>query len=372
MEGYINEGFLYINYENQTTFKKGEIKDINDNLICIGEIVPRIGSILDEDYTDYIKNLKYWTPLIRGVKIRIYWYEEADEWSISSNGKIYPTEATLCIHPMKIYEQINVELLDRTMCYYAIIERNSQKVILTHIAKNSKETTAVLINHTTHVAQDTAFKHHIPLIHINSASTEEIIIEKNKQENGVLFILKDGQLIEFFNNHYNNVYMLEKPCHIDYHEYYVYSLNKHANANVQDFESYFENEMHYDINHEILFYFPEYKRYFDFYKMKLKKYIEKSVESGIADSMLKDRNTIRETMKEESTYLEIESLKSSEIITKEDVYIDVYELVKNSEINPVFTEELNTESESVDLKKINFARTLIEAHNLEELIQLLE
>lgn len=368
MEGYNNEGFLYINnsYDVKTPFKKGEIKDSDGNLICIGENVSRNASLLDEDYAEYMQDLKFWTPLLRGIKIRIYWYAETGEFNISTSGKIYPKNSTLFMHPLKINEQINYELLDPSMCYYAILERNTQKVILTHIVKNSTEVKEPALAHLLLVKEDKAFRYHLELRDITPdmrITEKEITIEKNKQENGVLFIRKNGAMIEVFNNHYSNVYMLEKPDYIEYVEYYIYALNKHPNANETDFENYFEYELHYDINNEILVYFPEYKEYFEFYKMRLKKYIEKSVESGMADSEAKDRNIIAETL-----YLDIVE-PSKEIITEESTYIDVYELIKNADINPLFTENENDVNK--DMKKIKFASTLIEAHNLQELIEIL-
>jgi hypothetical protein len=139
MEGYNNEGFLYINHTSTETFKKGEILDSDGNRICLGEIEPYIASPLDENYQDYMRELIYWTPLLRGIRIRIYWYAEAGEFNISTAGKIYPKNSILFMHPLKINEQINFDELDQSMCYYAIIERTTKKIILTHIVKNSKE-----------------------------------------------------------------------------------------------------------------------------------------------------------------------------------------------------------------------------------------
>jgi hypothetical protein len=367
MEGYNNEGFLYINHTATETFKKGEILDSDGNLICLGEIEPLIASPLDENYQDYMRDLIYWTPLLRGIKIRIYWYAEAGEFNISTAGKIYPKNSILFMHPLKLNEQINFDELDQTMCYYAIIERTTKKVILTHIIKNSKETKELTLDNILRVEKDTAFQHHLPLrvLPNESITEQEIIIEKNKQENGFLIIQKDGRSIQFFNNHYSNVYMLEKPDYIDYVEYYIYALNKYPNVNETNFEHYFEYELHYDINNEILVYFPEYREYFDFYKNKLKKYIEKSVESGLADSEARDRDTIVKIVNEESLYLDIESEK------KESDYIDVYELIKNAPINPLFADNELNENDTVDMKKIKFTRNLVEAQHLQELIQLI-
>ena len=369
MEGYNNEGFLYINHTATETFKKGEILDSDGNLICLGEIEPLIASPLDENYQDYMRELIYWTPLIRGIRIRIYWYAEAGEFNISTTGKIYPKNSILFMHPLKINEQINFDELDQSMCYYAIIERTTKKVILTHIVKNSKETTDLALYNVVQVEKDTAFQHHLPLrvLPNESITEQEIIIEKNKQENGFLIIRKDGQSIQFFNNHYSNVYMLEKPDYIDYVDYYVYALNKYPNVNETNFEHYFEHDLHYDINNEILVYFPEYKEYFEFYKNRLKKYIEKSVESGLAVSEARDRDTILKMVNEESLYLDIvEPLQAKE----ESDYIDVYELIKNAPINPLFTDNELNENDSPDMKKIKFARNLVEGQ-LEELIQLI-
>ena len=142
-EGYNNEAFLYIDNRNETTFKKGLICDSDGQLICIGEIVTMF---MDEDFDSYAKDIVYWTPLIRGVKIRIYWYDDAYEYNISSVGRIFPDETILLVNKKEIEEQINFELLDKTMCYYAIIERTTGNVILTHIVKNSIETDNIYLN----------------------------------------------------------------------------------------------------------------------------------------------------------------------------------------------------------------------------------
>ena len=84
-EAFDNEAFLYIDNQHETTFKKGLICDSDGNLICIGEIVP---IFMDEDFDSYAKDIKYWTPIIRGIKIRIYYYEDAGEFNISSVGNL--------------------------------------------------------------------------------------------------------------------------------------------------------------------------------------------------------------------------------------------------------------------------------------------
>ena len=93
-EGYDNEAFLYNDNKTEKMFKKGLICESDGNLICIGEIVPMF---MDEDFDSYAKDIVYWTPLIRGIKIRIYWYDDAYEYNISSVGRIFPDETTLLI-----------------------------------------------------------------------------------------------------------------------------------------------------------------------------------------------------------------------------------------------------------------------------------
>ena len=78
---------------------------------------------------------------------------------------------------------------------------------------------------------------------------------------------------------------------------------------------------------------------------------------------------------EEALYLDIESEQAASKEIKEDTYtesayIDVYELIKNAPINPLFTDNELNENDTVDIKKIKFARNLVEGQ-LEELIQLI-
>ena len=356
VEGYDNEGFLYINNrhgsqdkkDDTITFKKGLICDSDGELVCLGEIVPIVASTLNLAFSDYMLDIKYWTPLIRGIKIRIYWCEFANMFNISSAGKIYPTDSTLFISKETLLEQINFELLDKTICYYAIIENSEQekqKIILTHTAKNRVETTQLGIEHTLNALNEPAFKWHteLTLCETNTDVFKVITKEKRNQKYGVVFINARGDSIEFANKIYEKIRMLEKPDYIDYVEYYCHALNKHPQENQTIFDHYFENDLHYDINNELLVYFPEYKPYFDTYKKHLKEYIE---------------SIIFEPREEEKVFEEID-------------YIEVYYEITKSSINPIYSDTTKEETDTIDLKRIQFARNLIEKSKIEDIIRIL-
>ena len=93
---YKNEGFLYIangvgtntngvgtngvdtNEVDTNTVTKpfimGHIVDTYGNLICPGEI-PRL---INPDMENQLSEIKFYTPLLRGIRIRLYWY--SDGW----------------------------------------------------------------------------------------------------------------------------------------------------------------------------------------------------------------------------------------------------------------------------------------------------
>ena len=361
VEGYDNEGFLYINNrhgsqnkeDDNITFKKGLICDSDGNLVCLGEIVPIVASTLNLAFSDYMLDIKYWMPIIRGIKIRIYWCEFANMFNISSAGKIYPTDSTLFISKETLLEQINFELLDKTMCYYAIIEnseQDKQKIILTHTAKNRVETTQLGIENTLNALNEPAFKWHteLTLCETNTDVFKILTKEKSKHKYGVAFINAQGDSIEFASKIYEKIRMLEKPDYIDYVEYYCHALNKHPQENQTIFDHYFENDLHYDINNELLAYFPEYKPYFDTYKKKLKEYIE---------------SIINESSEEEE--------EEAEKVFEESEYIEVYYEITKSSINPIYSDKTKEETETIDLKRIQFARNLIEKSKIEDLIRIL-
>jgi hypothetical protein len=389
-ETFDNEAFLYIDNKNETMFKKGLICDSDGKLVCIGEIVPMF---MDEDFDSYAKDILYWTPLIRGIKIRIYYYADADEFNISSVGKIFPNETTLLVNKKDIEEQINFELLDKTMCYYAIIERSTGNVILTHIIKNSIETNTISLNDILIVNKDKAFNYHLYLFTIahtlakakeananeetnaneeaNAGALEnelELEVfklrdeERYKREYGILFIRNDGQTIICKNKKYDKIRMLEKPEHIRFVDYYVYALNKNPYENEKNFNTYFEDDLHIDINNEILIYFPEYKNHFDNYKTNLKNYIEFSI---FEDS----ENEVEEALSPITNYNdeEAENVKALEEVVDDD-YIDVYGLNAKTTINPLYQEE--EDDKSLDEKRIEFTKKLLEL-NIKEMIEII-
>ena len=360
-EGYDNEAFLYNDNKNEKMFKKGLICDSDGNLICIGEIVP---IFMDEDFDSYAKDIVYWTPLIRGIKIRIYWYDDAYEYNISSVGRIFPDETTLLVNKKEIEEQINFELLDKTMCYYAIIERTTGNVILTHIVKNSIETLNISLNDILIVNEDKAFKYHLHLFPIANvvananevalANANEVVLEvfklrdeeRYKREYGILFIRNDGQSIICKNKKYDKICMLEKPEHIRFVDYYVYALNKNPDEKEKNFNNYFENELHIDINNEILIYFPEYKKQFDNYKTNLKNYIEFTIFEDSEDD--EEEKYLSEALSPITNYNDEEADIEDIEVKKDDDYIDVYGLIAKTTINPIYEEE---EDKSLDEKK---------------------
>jgi hypothetical protein len=370
-EGYDNEGFLYINNRHYSqkkeddaiTFKKGMIRDSDGQLICLGEIVPIVASHLDEDFATYMTGIQYWIPVIRGVKIRVYWHAASEMFNISSPGKIYPDESILFIAKAEINKQIDFSLLDKTQCYYAIIERGTQIIYLTHIVSNilsETEPTMTSLDHLLCVEDDRAFKTHIVL---QRCETEEEVMrlltkEKKRQMYGVVFIRADGQLIESTSREYEKIRMLEKPDYIDYAEYYIHALNKYPDESEPHFENYFEKELHYDITNELYVYFPEYAIYFEVFKKNLKAYIDCNFE----DDALSENTGIVE---DDDDFL----LENTKNIKNTKDYIEIYyEITKNS-INPIF--QYKEEEESSDMKKIRFARKLIETSSIDAISRVL-
>ena len=95
---YENEGFLYIDTVSNETFKRGEIKDANNNMLCPGIIVPIIPikescRESGEEHLVSIESLmnkivKFY-PLQKCKKLRIYWVELHEVFVISTDLRIY-------------------------------------------------------------------------------------------------------------------------------------------------------------------------------------------------------------------------------------------------------------------------------------------
>jgi len=366
-EGYDNEGFLYINNrhfsqkkeDDGVTFKKGMIRDSDGQIVCLGEFVPIVASHLDENFATYMTGIQYWLPIIRGVKIRVYWHESSNAFNISSPGKIYPDESILFLTKEQINKQIDFALLDKALVYYAIIERETQIIHLTHIVKNSvknsidpEQTTS--LDHILCVEDDTAFKRHIEFKRCEEEDEVVRILtkEKKRQKYGILFIRADGQLIESTTMEYEKIRMLEKPDYIDYIEYYIHTLNKYPDVTERNFENYFEKELHYDFTNELYVYFPEYEPYFDIYKKKLKAYIENSIDGESAED--KDDDDL--------------------LLEKNNDYTEMYYDITIRSINPIFQykDDDDDEEESSDIKKIKFTRKIIETSTIDAIIRMLK
>ena len=192
--------------------------------------------------------------------------------------------------------------------------------------------------------------------------------ERYKREYGILFIRNDGQSVICKNKKYDKICMLEKPEHIRFVDYYVYALNKNPDEKEKNFNNYFENELHIDINNEILIYFPEYKKHFDNYKTNLKNYIEFTIFEDSEDD--EEEKYLSEALSPITNYndeqAEIEDIEVKKDDDDDD-YIDVYGLNAKTTINPIYEEE---EDKSLDEKRIEFTRNLLEI-NLKEIIEII-
>lgn len=276
LDHYENEGFLYINTHSNETFVKGDIRDIDMNLICPGVIVPIINPIKeatrdlvgDEHFVTIdscLPKISHYTSLQKGVKIRIYWYEQLQKFIVSTEKNIYTYDnRNFYLHT------VNFDLLDKNLCYYAIASVTEQKLILTNIVDKQNISLAASYN----VSEDLAFMYDIddilPKIYVTDFIAKKIIDEQlDTFENGVLFILSDGNQVEIRNEKYNYYCMLEKPDNMSIYIYFIKYLNKHAEGN--SFDEYF-NSLH-EFMYEYLDFFPEHSNKFKYMTDKLNKYI---------------------------------------------------------------------------------------------------
>lgn len=259
-----NEGFLYINntynsYDSTNTFKIGEITDINENIVCPGEIV----SIMDyEEFESNKEKITHYSNVLNGKKIRIYIVDEVV--MISHECEIYPEQI---MSETEIKKQIIFELLDKTNCYYATIikdKNNNKQIILTYITDivNPKLENIDL-------SHDLAFMNHLPIYNCENESAMETFNTKlNKQENGLIFYKNDGQRFEFWTPRYSNIKSQERPYNMNPNNYYVLLLNKYPLGNT--YTTFFK-DLHYDV--EIyLTYYPEDKSLFDLMEQRLNIY----------------------------------------------------------------------------------------------------
>jgi hypothetical protein len=249
-----SEGFLYINntydpYDNTKTFMIGEITDTNQSIVCPGEII----SIMDYEEFESNKNLiTHYSRVLKGKKIRIYMVD--DDVMISRECEIYPDQL---MAESEIKTQINFELLDKKMCYYATIvtTNNNKQIILTYMTEilNPKLENIDL-------SHDLAFMNHLPIYSCEKESSAmEIFKTKlSNEDNGLIFYRNDGQRFEFWAPIYSSIKTQERPYNINACDYYVLLLNKYPIGKTYDL---FFKDLHYDVD-IYLSHYPEDKYVF--------------------------------------------------------------------------------------------------------------
>ena len=266
---YENEGFLYINTLSTETFKRGEIKDCNNNIICPGLIVPilpikeacrEIGDdhlVTIESFIDQF--IKYY-PLQKCKKLRIYWVEIQRLFVISTEMRIYTAND-------ENYDMssVNFDLLDKTKCYYCITD-TEKGVILTNIV--DRDTPCLETSYD--IDEDLAFANHIDWTNMkNYTSATQLLDDVKNMDNGMLCILKDGRQFELRNTTYNYYCSLAKPDNISIYTYFIMCLNVYADGT--NYLEYF-NSLH-DYVREFTDAYPEYTSHFNIMSNRVKNYI---------------------------------------------------------------------------------------------------
>lgn len=287
MEHFDNEGFFYINKHSTETFVKGEIRDINNKLICPGVIVPIINPIHEanreafdgEEYLVSIESclhhITHFYPLQKGKKIRIYWDQINKLFMVSTEHRIYTD------NDQDLYlDTVNFDLLNKQLCYYAMANTTEKKLILTNIV--NKANPDLLTSYD--IYEDLAFAHHIGKELVKCDVDAQAVIniidnQLNQFEYGVLFILNDGRQVVFRNRKYNYYCMMEKPEMMSIYIYFIIALNKYAEG--ATFLEYFTSLHEY--TDEYLEFFPEYTTQFEHMTTKLENYVSKECQEPAND-----------------------------------------------------------------------------------------
>jgi hypothetical protein len=259
---YKNEGFLYIAQNKHETkpFIKGHIIDTNNKLICPGEIVP---TLINPEYEE-LGEIKFYTPLLKGTSIRIYWYN--DVWEVSTIDEIYPLVDT--ITNMAINEQVHSDLLDKNKVYYATITDNGTTIILKYTTEKSAPEL-----HLPHINNDLAFTHHIPLIPFDIEPFELQHMMKTlyiDEIYGLVLFKPNGEQIELWSKYYYILKSMEKPDNVSIYTYYFNCLNTYALEEKDEFEIIMIHLL-CDIN-EFTIIFPEHKEKCDSITKKIDEY----------------------------------------------------------------------------------------------------
>jgi len=266
---YENEGFLYIDTVSNETFKRGEIKDTSNKVVCPGIIVPilpikeacrEFGEehlLSIESFMDQI--VKYY-PLQKYKNLRIYWVELHEVFVISTDLRIYTASD-------ENYDMssVNFDLLDKTKCYYCVND-TEKGIILTNIVDRE----APCLETSYDIDEDLAFTNHIDWTNMkNYTSATQLLDEVNNMDNGMLCILKDGRQLELRNLKYNYYCSLAKPDNISIYIYFIMCLNTYAEGN-----NYLEyiNSLH-DYVREFTDAYPEYTRQCKTMSNKLRNYL---------------------------------------------------------------------------------------------------
>jgi hypothetical protein len=191
--GYVNEGFLFINTnvnESNKSFEIGKIIDIDGNLVCLGEIIYNNSR---KEFLECVKKkyITHYSPLYKGTRIRIYWYN--DKFNMSTINQIYPE-----IDFSNYVNQINFDLLDKNICYYAILNDDLNTIILTYMVemtkkikkKNECNLKIPLLS------EDLAFENHLEIF---DCKNPIMILDKLEiQIHGLIFYSSQGNQTEAF------------------------------------------------------------------------------------------------------------------------------------------------------------------------------
>ena len=307
-----NEGFLYIDATHTDTFAKGKITDMDNILICPGEIVHLLLDVDllqcdDDDACDYAAKInhlattcQYQTPIIHGVNVRLYFLDNDDSLHMSTVDEIYPKQFKANM-PTHILAQIDTTQLDKNKVYYATLEAPAPapdaphvstayaaqkqfndtppsvnvppssvsipppsvsfiplypRLILTYITDRRNPQLMSASDRRQVVKKDKAFLHHQTFEpHIRSEHIKHLPDAYLAHLYGTQFLCEDGQIFERPSHLFDVMRSMAKPSNMLFAEYFQQALNAYPEGATP--ETYL-SDIFYDIK-QFVKYFPEHE-----------------------------------------------------------------------------------------------------------------
>ena len=198
-------------------FQISKITDLKTGkTVCPGILRPLVLLDSDPNIQELIKDSIGYTPIHRGIPLRIFWDDYHQRFNFSAETSIYPNPVILLNGQEGLdTSSVNLANLDKTKCYYVYVEDRSNRIVLDLETEVENPTLGLPPFRIEDINPNFTFNTRLYPI-----ADKERLAKTQQYYDGYTYYFADGHMVEVRTPDYHAWQTLRKPAHIGFQTFY--------------------------------------------------------------------------------------------------------------------------------------------------------